>query len=64
METCGYCDGTGQVETRPYDNEGRERGSGYPHHRQCEYCDGEGVCVQGDSLLPAARPRTGLTIQG
>lgn len=70
METCGYCDGTGQVETRPYGNEGRANDGA--DHRTCEYCDGEGLCSQGDSLLPAAKPRTresmqysrhGLTVQ-
>lgn len=59
MQTCGYCDGTGQTETRPYDSEGRVNDG--PGIVPCEYCDGVGVCEEGSKLLPAAKPRSTVT---
>jgi DnaJ-class molecular chaperone len=52
METCGYCDGTGQIDSKPYDNEGREIES---VKVQCEYCDGAGECQRGSVLLSAIK---------
>lgn len=58
MQTCGFCGGSGKIETNPYDNYGYDRGPDYPTHRPCEYCDGAGECEKGDTLLPAAKPRS------
>lgn len=50
-ETCGYCNGTGQIDGRLYDGEGRA----IPARKlTCEYCGGAGTCEDGGKLLGAA----------
>ena len=49
--TCGYCNGTGQVDGLLYDSHG---GAIPAQKLTCEYCGGSGQCEGGNSLLPSA----------
>lgn len=54
-QTCGYCGGTGYVQTPTHDRLGYPNQG--PEQRPCEYCDGAGVLEDGAKLLPAVRHR-------
>lgn len=52
-EECGYC-GSGRVDGRKYDCDGRHRPD-WPDRVTCEYCGGSGTCDDGGKLLPAVK---------
>ena len=52
FETCGFCQGRGQVYGSMFDREGRRLFT-EPPLEACAYCGGTGECVDGTKLWPA-----------
>lgn len=53
MTLCGHCNGRGRVLNHQADRYGPR--PDYPAERWCEYCHGEGVCEEGDLLIPQGK---------